>query len=74
MLDKYYIINYNYYITYIKGYKMNTKPCMTRLNIKITDVIEKTATEKKWSVSSTIADILNEVLINKRIPSYILEQ
>ena len=53
---------------------MNTKPCMTRLNIKITDVIEKTATEKKWSVSSTIADILNEVLINKRIPSYILEQ
>ena len=52
---------------------MDTKPCMTRLTINITDIIEKTATEKKWSVSSTISDILTEVVINKRIPSYLSE-
>ena len=52
---------------------MDTKPYMTRLKINIGDVVEKTAEEKKWSVSSTISDILTEVVINKRIPNYLSE-
>lgn len=52
---------------------MDTKPCMTRLNIILSDKIENIAQEKKWSVSSTIADILSEVVIDKRIPSYLTE-
>ena len=50
---------------------MDTKPYMTRLKVNIGDIIEKTANEKKWSVSSTISDILTEVVINNCVPNYL---
>lgn len=51
---------------------MGTKPHMTRLQTNVSIVIEKTAIEKKWSISSTISDILTEVVLNKQIPSYLI--
>ena len=53
---------------------MDTKPIMSRVPIFVTDVIEGKAQNKKWSLSFTVADILTEVVINKQIPAYLLEQ
>lgn len=53
---------------------MDTKPCMTRLRLDVSDRIDEIADEKKWSFSSTTADILYEVVIEKRIPSYLLQK
>lgn len=50
---------------------MATRPIMTRPQTDVLDVIEKAAIQNKWSISFIIADILFEVVINKRIPSYL---
>lgn len=50
---------------------MLTKPCMTRPKMEVIDVINRVSQERGWSVSLTIANILFEVVINKRIPLYL---
>lgn len=53
---------------------MITKPCMTRPKLNVYEVLERVSAEREWSISSTIANILFEVVINKQIPSYLLTE
>ena len=49
---------------------MKSKVHCIRLQIPVSDEIEKKAIELKWSNSFIISDILTEVIQNKRVPSY----
>ena len=52
---------------------MATIPCMTRPKTEVVNIINKVSQERGWSLSLTIANILFEVVINKRIPVYLSE-
>ena len=52
---------------------MATIPCMTRPKTEVVDIIDKVSQDKGWSLSKTIANILFEVVINKKIPIYLSE-